>query len=232
MDTYNNGALALCLFCVICDKDKQKKVIAAMEEVKAFFSLVLRGKGTGSSKILAYLGLDDTEKAVLFSILLTKTAQQLQEKLNKKMDFVKPGNGIVFQVPVIEGCYHKPVHLTQEDGGNVMQQPATQNQMLMLIMNRGYTEDVMEEARANGATGGTVLHGRGCGLAGAEKFFGVTIQPEKDVIIIVAGTDTCTGIMQAVAKKYGPETAAGAVSFSLPVSGVCGVGLDVPAGAV
>mgnify|MGYP000943805687 CR=1 FL=1 len=83
-----------------------------------------------------------------------------------------------------------------------------------------------------GATGGTVIHARGCGLAGAEKFFGVTIQPEKDMIMILADRTVSCNIMSAIAEKAGPHTDSHAISFSLPASHVHGIGLDIPADAL
>ena len=68
------------------------------------------------------------------------------------------------------------------------------------------------------------MHARGCGLEGAEKFFGVTIQPEKEVILIVATVSDSCGIMAAIAEEAGPDNEAGAISFSMPLTAVKGLG--------
>ena len=82
---------------------------------------------------------------------------------------------------------------------------------------------VMDAARSAGAGGGTVLHAKGTGAIGTEKFFGVTLANEKDVIYIVASGKEKAAIMNAINKDAGPSTAAGAISFSLPVSDVAGL---------
>jgi len=103
-----------------------------------------------------------------------------------------------------------------------MRQDSSHN-LIIVVLNRGYSEEVMDAARASGATGGTVLHARGYGMAGMEKFFGMTITPEKELLLIVAqDADTC-GIMTGIADKVGPATDARAISFSLPLNGVKGI---------
>ena len=78
-------------------------------------------------------------------------------------------------------------------------------------------------ARSAGAPGGTVLHAKGTGAGYAEKFFGVSLAEEKDVVLIAAKAGNKAAIMQAVAEKAGPDMPAGAIAFSLPVSAVAGL---------
>jgi len=83
----------------------------------------------------------------------------------------------------------------------------------------------METAKRAGATGGTVIHARGTGSKEMEKFFGVAILPEKDLILIVVKSESRCGIMEAIVAEAGPQTDARAVTFSLPVNGVVGMPL-------
>ena len=62
----------------------------------------------------------------------------------------------------------------------------------------GYAEDIMSVARKAGATGGTILHGRGTAREEDGKFFGLTIVPEKDILLILAGTDKSRDILEAI----------------------------------
>lgn len=218
------------LLGIICDREKLQKLLAQMEGKKVFFSLALLGKGTATSRMLNYLGIGHTEKAMLLSFLPTEVARVAITRLDEELEFKKPGHGVAFMAPIHEGCYHKIVHLDAADKEGEAQKMnnATTHDVIMVVLNRGYTEEVMDAARGAGATGGTVLHARGCGLAGAEKFFGVTIQPEKEVIMVLATVETSCGIMQAIADVHGPGTDANAVSFSMPASHVKGIDSDVP----
>ena len=81
----------------------------------------------------------------------------------------------------------------------------------------------MDAARAAGAGGGTVLHAKGTGSKRGEKFFGVSLADEKDMVYIIAYADEKTAIMRAINENAGPGTKAGAICFSLPVSSVAGL---------
>ena len=74
-----------------------------------------------------------------------------------------------------------------------------------------------------GATGGTVLSGKGTGARESEKFLGISLASEKDLVLIVADADKKAAIMKAIVKEAGPGTDAGAICFSLPVTGVEGL---------
>lgn len=96
-------------------------------------------------------------------------------------------------------------------------------ELIVVILNEGYSDMVMDAARSAGAGGGTILHAKGTGAIGTEKFFGVSLANEKDVIYIVAGGREKAAIMNAINQDAGPATKAGAISFSLPVSDVAGL---------
>ena len=97
------------------------------------------------------------------------------------------------------------------------------HELIVVILNEGYSDFVMDAARSAGAGGGTVLHAKGTGSRRAEKFFGVSLAEEKDLIYIVAHSDEKAAIMRAISEAAGPGTKAGAICFSLPISSVAGL---------
>ncbi|MGD9560244.1 MAG: hypothetical protein AB7V55_06545 [Oscillospiraceae bacterium] len=225
----NMKNIQLNLLGLVCDRDKREKVVDLLQRHHSFFNLSVPGKGTANSRILGYLGLGETEKSVFFCVMPAPMAHRMLNELDQLFDFKKPGHGVAYLTSIHEGCYHRPVHLAGEenDGGETVEQQSLHD-LIMVILSRGYTEEVMDVARRAGATGGTVLHARGCGLAGAEKFFGVTIQPEKEMLMILAKRDISCAIMGAIADETGPGTDANAISFSMAVNDVRGIGRDVP----
>ena len=98
-----------------------------------------------------------------------------------------------------------------------------EHELIIVILNEGYSDMVMDAARSAGAAGGTVLHAKGTGKTKTEKFFGVSLAEEKDMIYIVSAAGKKSDIMRAINKNAGPETKAGAICFSLPVSEVAGL---------
>ena len=61
--------------------------------------------------------------------------------------------------------------------------------MILAICNTGFADEVMEVAKTAGAKGGTILHGRGSVQKDALQFLSITIEPEKEVVIIIAGSE-------------------------------------------
>ena len=98
-----------------------------------------------------------------------------------------------------------------------------EHELIMVIINEGHTDTVMDAARSAGAAGGTVLHAKGTGAKQAERFLGVSIAEEKELIIIVSKASEKAAIMKAIAENCGPGTPSGAISFSLPISAVAGL---------
>ena len=97
------------------------------------------------------------------------------------------------------------------------------HELIMVIMNEGYSDTVMDAARSAGAGGGTVLHAKGTGTAIAEKFYGISLAEEKEMVFIVTRAEDKRAIMEGVTEKAGLNTPARAVSFSLPVSETAGL---------
>ena len=60
------------------------------------------------------------------------------------------------------------------------------HELIVVITNQGYTDQVMDAARAAGATGGTAVHAKGTGTELAKRFFGVSIASERELIFILA----------------------------------------------
>ena len=135
-----------------------------------------------------------------------------------------PGRGILMTVPVgsIGGKAAKDYLLQQEAEEETMEKELT-HQLIVVITNQGYTDKVMEAARAAGATGGTAIHAKGTGTELAKKFFGVSIAEEKEIVLILTKEATRKPIMRSVIREAGMQTEAQSLAFSLPVSDLAGL---------
>ena len=102
------------------------------------------------------------------------------------------------------------------------------HECIVCIVNAGYSEAVMDAARELGARGGTVVHARGTANLEAEKFFGITIQPEKEMVLILVPSEIKEDILHALYRMVGLKTPGQGIAFSLPVDGVVGLAQGVP----
>ncbi|MCL2498028.1 MAG: hypothetical protein FWF06_05370 [Symbiobacteriaceae bacterium] len=97
-------------------------------------------------------------------------------------------------------------------------------ELIMTIVNQGFTDDLMNEARNAGATGGTVLNARG--TSGVDtRLWGIAIQEEKEIVLILAKRESSQGIMKAINTRFGLNHDARGLVFSLPVEYVAGLEL-------
>lgn len=99
------------------------------------------------------------------------------------------------------------------------------HELIVVIANRGHTDQVMDAARSAGAAGGTTIHAKGTGTELARKFFGVSLAAEKEIVFILAKEADRKPIMKAVIAQAGMQTKAQAVVFSLPVTDLAGLRL-------
>ncbi|MBQ3840087.1 MAG: P-II family nitrogen regulator [Fibrobacter sp.] len=100
---------------------------------------------------------------------------------------------------------------------------ASKHEMIMCIVNAGFSETVMEAAKSAGARGGTILNGRGTANKEAESFFHIAIQPEKEVVMILVSAEIKDAVLHALYQKAGLDTMGQGIAFSLPVDEVVGL---------
>ena len=96
-------------------------------------------------------------------------------------------------------------------------------EMIIVIANAGFSGEVMDVARASGAMGGTVVHARGTGRKEAEETFKITVNPEKDLIIIAVNANVKDDVLKAIYDRAGLNTEANAVAFSVPIDSAVGI---------
>ncbi len=217
------------LMITVIDRNRLPQFIRLYQEKKAEVTEIALGRGTAPTELLSYLGLHPSEKAVCFSVVTDSVFWEIRKELEQKIRIDVPGTGIVFTVPLSSiGGIRELKYLT--DGQNfekkeesVMKE--TDHELLVVICNQGYNEQVMDAAREVGAAGGTVLHAQGTGTEKAEKFLGISLASEKEMIFIVTRTEKKKMIMQKIMEKAGLETRAKAIVFSLPVTETAGLKL-------
>ncbi|MCL2676002.1 MAG: hypothetical protein FWE84_05435, partial [Firmicutes bacterium] len=87
---------------------------------------------------------------------------------------------------------------------------------IITIINQGCSKQVMDAARAAGATGGTVMNGLGTGSQ-MEKLMGLNLGNEKEIVMIVAELNKTAEIIAAIKRDAGAGSKAQGITFSLPV---------------
>ena len=102
------------------------------------------------------------------------------------------------------------------------------HEVIFCIVNSGYSEAVMDAAKRLGATGGTVINARGTAGKGAETFFHITVQPEKEIVMILVPKTIKDAVLHALYSDVGLDSAGQGIAFSVPVDSVVGISQDAP----
>ena len=215
-------------FITISRRSDADMVIELYQELEVPRVYSCLANGTATSQILDFLGLEFCEKTVHQTVVTHNKLHELIAALERQLHIDLPGRGIALAVPLTSISTRKSLDFFA--GGHaedemIEKEQTNQRQMelIIAICNKGHTEDVMGPARAAGAGGGTVLHAKGtAGTEYAEKFFGLSLVDEKEIIYIVSKKETRNAIMQAITDGAGPGTKAHALVFALPVSDTAG----------
>jgi len=99
--------------------------------------------------------------------------------------------------------------------------------MILAFVNQGFSEEVMAAGKIAGATGGTVFHSRRVGSEEALRFWGISIQEEREIVLILAKKEQKKAIMQAISSQCGSHTDAHGVVISVPVDDVAGLKKEI-----
>lgn len=214
-----NGIKAIVAFV---ERGQGKNVAKEFRAGEIGAVLQCMGRGTASSELLDVLGFGTSEREVVIGLAsagcIEKMIYRLHTELRGRMD----AHGIIFDLP-LTGLNSRIamvlMHGEPGNGGNGgFDMPQTENSLILVTVNQGHTDIVMDTARAAGAAGGTILRARWAGETDAEQFMGFSIQAEKEIIAIVAPTEKRNTIMETINRKHGLNSEAGAM--------ICSLGID------
>jgi len=209
----------------VVDRNRAKEMLEIHESMQLSFTVTHLGKGTATSEHLLLYDLVETEKAVIGTVASGVSVKQLIRTAKRRLYIDIPGNGVMMVIPMKSiGGGKTLAYLT--DGqtlGGEKPDMDFEYELIVVILNEGHSDMVMDSARSAGATGGTVIHAKGTGREKAEKFYGVSLAEEKDIIYILANAKKKAEIMKTINQECGAGTKASAICFSLPVSEVAGL---------
>ena len=191
----------------------------------------LNAEGTASSEIMDALGFGSVDKAVLISTVPESFGRVMLGMLHSELRLDAVNSGIAFTIPLTGAntLLLRMMEKTEQDspakekgkGENTMAKRT--HALIAAIVNRGYSSEVMEAARGAGAGGGTVVHSGSIGSEEATSYWGLSLQEEKEIVLILADVDSKVGIMSAVSEKCGMHSEAGGLVLSLPIDSVMGL---------
>jgi hypothetical protein len=233
-DTQDVPVLKLAIFIVDWKKIKTISTIFSQSNLRYHF--VCKGRGTASSEILDILGLGAADKAVILSLEQEAMVPSLMREVGQKLGLNHPGAGIGFSIPLsainnpVLSSFRKDaaeVEVPAQSGYNGEERRKMERRydLIVTILNQGYSDEFMTVAREAGAGGGTVINARGLIKTGPANIFGISVQNEKEIILILTTREKKAPIMEAVGKSHGLSSKAEGIIFSVPAGNITGIDL-------
>ncbi len=219
--------MALNMIITITRRSDSEDFVEFYEKYGCTMGLSAVANGTARKSLLSRMGLEATEKMVLFTFAEGERTRRVMRKLSSEMKIDMPDRGIAVSIPFSSAVsYTAAVLAPAEDTGNAVPKEEevmeSKYELIVTICASGCTDMVMDAARAAGAAGGTVVHAKGTGAMSAKKFFGLSLAVEKELVFIVAKTSDKKAIMSAISRNAGADTEANSLVFSLPVNDTAG----------
>ena len=210
------------LLYVIINRGSGSKILRAAKHHSISGGTIVFARGTAHHGILAYLGLSDTKKEIVFLAADRQKALQLLLDLNNEFDFSKPNHGIAFSIPIssIKGSKNTTdsnKNNEKRDGDSIMYQ------MITAIVDKGKAEDVVSAAEKAGSRGGTVVNARGSGAHETSKLFSMEIEPEKQIVIILAKVDVAKNIVNSIKDELKMDEPGNGIVYTQPVDKAFGI---------
>ena len=206
------------LIMSIVERGCGAKLHKLYRENQVFISLRCEGSGTATSEIMDILGLGSSEKDILISTAPVSTARALLERLDDDLRGAVPGSGIAFTIPLtaVNNLLAAFINLTtktdRDSGGDTDMENSVKSSLILVTVNQGFTDVVMDTARKAGARGGTIIRARWAGDESFAQARGLThLQAEKEMIFIVVPKENRAAVMEAINRKHGLQNEAGAM---------------------
>lgn len=211
-----NKDLYVC-YMIVTD-NKAMKVENLFRKHHAGFVLNQPCKGTVHERILNLIGVSNSDRSFVQGMFTKKRLEDVMEEAKNTFHLDQPGHGILFV---------KKPRTTMIADNNCYPESEEQNMtnqvLITVITNYGETQQLIDVARINGARGATILKGHGTVSEDAQKFFGIAIEPEKEMILMIVNKDIEEKVMKAIHEAGKFEQASNGIVFSQELSHTLGI---------
>ncbi|NLW47548.1 MAG: P-II family nitrogen regulator [Firmicutes bacterium] len=218
----NNSVLKYIeLIMVVVNYGLGSKVVKVAKQTGVSGGTIFLGKGTINNHLLEILDLSDVRKEIILMIAEKTLANQAIEELNRKFGFEKPKHGIAFSIPVINviGSRNSSYNNLNESGGL----ENTMYKVIFTVVDKGNAEVVVDSANSVGARGATIINARGSGIHETNMLFSMPIEPEKEIVMIIAKNERVDAIVAVIRENLKIDDPGNGIMFTMDVNQTYGL---------
>ncbi len=188
------------LFFSVVPHGKGEKLTRAAMESGCRGGTVLMGRSLAKTNLVAMLGLGENSKDIIMMLVENEISDSVKNAVVKAASKERRNFGELFSIG-IDSLLKAGTAEDTGTAGSLNQEEDimnTQNEMITVIVNKGYADDVMAAARRAGAGGGTVINARGTAKETDERFFGMHIVSEKEMLVMVVPAEKKAAVLTAI----------------------------------
>jgi nitrogen regulatory protein PII len=219
----------------IVNEGQDSAIVKILMDNNTSVAFSSHGKGTASSDLYEVFGLSNNNKHVIFSIIKESAWPVIKKGIQERFAISDFAKGLAVLIDVDSVCGVSAYKFlsntrTLNEGKGVKPMEAIDKkdnyEVIMAIVNDGFTDLVMDAAKKAGARGGTILTAHGTGNKDIAKFFGVVITPEKQIVMILVPHAIKDKVIESIYKEVGINTKGQGIAFSFPCNDVVGIVTD------
>lgn len=209
----------------IIRRGKGAQYIKMLQENDVVLHYQCVGEGTAPSEVMDILGLGSSEKDIMISFATQSTANRIATNLSKNVGTALGYQGLFMIVSTnafsrisTEIIKKNSFDIIKGDGDKMSSE--YKYSLILISVNRGFTDNVMQTAKMAGATGGTVIKARFAAPEVMEAYSNQVLNEEKEIVTILAPDSVRNQILEAVNAEFGLKSEAQGVVLSVPVDKV------------
>lgn len=214
------------LLVTIVKKGLASKVVNATKEAGAKGGTILFGRGHGIYEKRTWLGFTmNTEKEVILTLVPEGKIDAILSSVEKAGNLSKPSQGLGFVIDVkkIAGVAHMMKYFNDNDVMEDKMKSPIYYDLIVTIVNKGFSEQIVEASKKAGAEGGTIINGRGTGIHEKAKLFSIPIEPEKEIVLTLINREKTKEVLQKIVEEGDLEKPGKGIAFILEVERTVGI---------
>lgn len=214
------GQERIMMIVSIIERGKAKPYIEMLKQKGIGLHMQCVGQGTASSEMMDILGLVSSNKDIVISYAPRGIVESLATDIAKDLSSGLGYSGLMMLLSttainrLVSEMLLRRAEFGEAKGEERAMKSEYQHSLILVTVNQGYTDGVMQTARRAGATGGTVIRAR---MAGAEQMADPQLSEEKEIIAILAPDSVRNQIMEEVNREYGMRSEAKGIVCAVPV---------------
>ncbi len=203
---------------LIISEHQANHFIDIIKEKSLYDGIVFLAKGTVKNSFLNLIGLKNQKMRLIDVLIESENSKEIMDYTAEKLKLNEPNHGIAY----LTSRRMVKDEKGESNASNTIGEK-TMFKKITVIVNRGMADDVMDIARESGARGGTILHGKGTGTKNAAKLFGMEVEPEKELVLIIVPTEIEEKVVKNLYDNLEMQNSGNGILFVEDITDVRGI---------